>query len=99
MKKQEIFKGMSMINGLTQKENELALEALVNFIKENVKEGIPVNINEFGVFDLKIVEATEAKEKVGTLPTNMGQVYTVPAKPEHGVPTFKPYTAFKEEVY
>lgn len=99
MKKLEILKGMSDINGLTQADNKVALEALVEFIMENVKNGVPVNIDKLGVFDLRVVDAKPEREKVGTLPTNKGEVYTVAAEPEHGVPYFKPYSAFKKEVY
>jgi DNA-binding protein HU-beta len=89
MTKQDLITKMAESGELTKKDAALALNALLNIIKDELAEGNAVNMLGFGKFHV-----TQRNERIGHNPKTMEKV-VVPAKK---VPKFKFSSIFVESV-
>ena len=89
MNKSALVAAVAEKAGLSKKDAEKALEAVVCSIEESVKAGEKVQLVGFGTFELK-----ERKARVGQNPAT-GAKIEIPASK---VPAFKAGKAFKDLV-
>ena len=92
MTKAEIMKELSDKTGVTKKDAEAVVGALVNLITETVAAGDKITIVGMGTF-----ESVDVKERVGTIMMGdrKGEQYVTPA---HKSVKFKAAKALKEAV-
>lgn len=89
MKKQELIKRVAEKTGSTVKDASLHTEAVIESLKEGIKEDGKVTLQGFGSFNVK-----ERKERKGVNPQTQESII-IPAKK---VCSFKPAEALKELV-
>ncbi|MBR1581477.1 MAG: HU family DNA-binding protein [Bacilli bacterium] len=76
--------------GLTKKDAERVLDALLGEVEKALVAGEEVKLSGFGVLAVK-----QRKERVGTNPSNANEKITIPATK---TVSFKPAKALKEKV-
>ena len=74
MNKAELVKAIAAESGLTQKDSELALNAMVSVVTKALKDGDKVSLIGFGAFS--VVEKAERK---GVNPATKAEI-VIPAK-------------------
>ncbi len=90
MNKAELVTAIAEKSGLTKKDAELALNAFMNAVEEELAKGDKVQLVGFGTFDVR-----ERKSRKGRNPRNPEQVIEIPASK---APVFKAGKALKELV-
>lgn len=90
MNKAELVTAIAEKSGLTKKDAELALNAFMNAVEEELAKGEKVQLVGFGTFDVR-----ERKSRKGRNPRNPEQVIEIPASK---APVFKAGKALKELV-
>lgn len=90
MNKAELVSAIAEKSGLTKKDAELALNAFMNAVEEELAKGDKVQLVGFGTFDVR-----ERKSRKGRNPRNPEQVIEIPASK---APVFKAGKALKELV-
>ncbi|MBQ3078385.1 MAG: HU family DNA-binding protein [Clostridia bacterium] len=88
MNKAALISGMADKAHLTKKQSEDALNAFLEVVKEQLKNGEKVQIVGFGTFEMRIREEHSARNP------STGEMITVKATQS---PVFKPGKTFKEE--
>ena len=89
MKKQELIAAMAEKSGLTKKDTEAALKAIVDVITDSLKKGDKVQIVGFGTF-----EVSERAAREGRNP-HTGEAMQIAASK---APKFKAGKALKDAV-
>ena len=92
MNKTELVKLSAEKGGLTQKDMEVALKAMLEAIKETVANGEKVSLVGFGTFEPRLQKGREGECKI---PTAMGKKYKTEDK---YVPKFSAGKEFKGKV-
>ena len=86
MTKADIVKAISTDTGIIRKDVAVVVDAMLDIVKEKLKEGNHIEIRQFGTFKLK-----SRKARVGRNPKTNTKVDV----PERTVPTFKFSREFK----
>ena len=89
MNKAELIAAVSEKTGLSKKDGERAVNAMLDTVKETVEAGEKVQLVGFGVFDVKHRDA-----RIGRNPKTKEEI-KIPAS---RVPVFKAGKAFKDSV-
>ncbi len=89
MTKKELIAKVAENAGITKKEAGVAVDAVIEGIKDSLKKGEKVSLVGFGTFSVK-----KRKSRTGVNPATKKKV-TYPAKK---VPHFKPGKSLKETV-
>ena len=89
MNKTELISAVSESAGLTKKDTERVLNALVDTVTAALVKGDKVQISGFGAFETKV-----RKARIGRNPHTRQAVEI----PETRVPSFKPSKALKDTV-
>lgn len=89
MNKQDIIDFVSNKTGLTKKDAQAALDAIIEAVVSTVKSGDSVTLTNFGTF-IAVQRAATVKRNPKT-----GEPVKVPAKK---VPRFRPGKSFREAV-
>ena len=89
MTKADIVKAISTDTGIIRKDVAVVVDAMLDIVKEKLKEGNHIEIRQFGTFKLK-----SRKARVGRNPKTNTKV-DVPARV---VPTFKFSREFKQYI-
>jgi len=89
MNKQELIASMSTKSGLTKKDSEKALNALINSIQEAIEKGDKVQLIGFGTFEVRA-----RGERKGRNPQTREEIIIPATK----VPVFKAGKEFKERI-
>lgn len=89
MNKGELINAISQKTGLTKKDSEKALDAIINSIQDALKSGDSIQLVGFGTFEVK-----ERAERKGRNPQT-GEEIVIPAMK---VPNFKAGKMLKEAV-
>lgn len=89
MKKTDLVAKMAENNGLSKKDNELALNAFIESVTEALKAGEKINLIGFGSFEVK-----DRAERKGVNPKT-GETMTIKASKS---PSFKAGKNLKETV-
>ena len=87
--KQDTINHISDKTGLTKKDSKDAIEALLDFVTDNLKEEKKVNFIGFGAFEVR-----ERAKRTGRNPQT-GEEIEIPARK---VPAFKPGKDLREVV-
>ncbi|OJV62554.1 MAG: DNA-binding protein [Clostridiales bacterium 38-18] len=90
MNKAELVASMAEKSGLTKKDAELALNAFMKSVEEELAKSGKVQLVGFGTFDVR-----ERKERTGRNPRNPKETINIPASK---APVFKAGKALKETV-
>ncbi|MDN5353008.1 MAG: DNA-binding protein HU-beta [Clostridiales bacterium] len=90
MNKAELVASMAEKSGLTKKDAELALNAFMKSVEEELAKSGKVQLVGFGTFDVR-----ERKERTGRNPRNPKETINIPASK---APVFKAGKALKEMV-
>ncbi len=90
MNKAELVASMAEKSGLTKKDAELALNAFMKSVEEELANSGKVQLVGFGTFDVR-----ERKERTGRNPRNPKETINIPASK---APVFKAGKALKETV-
>ncbi|MBE0449404.1 MAG: HU family DNA-binding protein [Clostridiales bacterium] len=90
MNKAELVASMAEKSGLTKKDAELALNAFMKSVEEELAKSGKVQLVGFGTFDVR-----ERKERTGRNPRDPKQTINIPASK---APVFKAGKALKETV-
>ncbi|MBM7561903.1 HU family DNA-binding protein [Fusibacter tunisiensis] len=90
MNKAELVASMAEKSGLTKKDAELALNAFMKSVEEELTKSGKVQLVGFGTFDVR-----ERKERTGRNPRNPKETINIPASK---APVFKAGKALKETV-
>lgn len=90
MNKAELVSGIAEKSGLTKKDAELALNAFMKSVEEELTKGEKVQLVGFGTFEVR-----ERKARTGRNPRNPQQTIDIPASK---APVFKAGKALKEVV-
>ncbi len=90
MNKAELVASMAEKSGLTKKDAELALNAFMKSVEEELSKSGKVQLVGFGTFDVR-----ERKERTGRNPRNPKETINIPASK---APVFKAGKALKETV-
>ncbi len=90
MNKAELVASMAEKSGLTKKDAELALNAFMKSVEEELARNGKVQLVGFGTFDVR-----ERKERTGRNPRDPKQTIEIPASK---APVFKAGKALKEMV-
>jgi Bacterial nucleoid DNA-binding protein len=88
--KAELVASMAEKSGLTKKDAELALNAFMKSVEEELANSGKVQLVGFGTFDVR-----ERKERTGRNPRNPKETINIPASK---APVFKAGKALKETV-
>jgi DNA-binding protein HU-beta len=88
--KAELVASMAEKSGLTKKDAELALNAFMKSVEEELARSGKVQLVGFGTFDVR-----ERKERTGRNPRNPKETINIPASK---APVFKAGKALKETV-
>jgi DNA-binding protein HU-beta len=88
--KAELVASMAEKSGLTKKDAELALNAFMKSVEEELAKSGKVQLVGFGTFDVR-----ERKERTGRNPRNPKETINIPASK---APVFKAGKALKEMV-
>jgi DNA-binding protein HU-beta len=88
--KAELVASMAEKSGLTKKDAELALNAFMKSVEEELTKSGKVQLVGFGTFDVR-----ERKERTGRNPRNPKETINIPASK---APVFKAGKALKETV-
>jgi DNA-binding protein HU-beta len=88
--KAELVASMAEKSGLTKKDAELALNAFMKSVEEELAKSGKVQLVGFGTFDVR-----ERKERTGRNPRDPKQTINIPASK---APVFKAGKALKETV-
>jgi len=88
--KAELVASMAEKSGLTKKDAELALNAFMKSVEEELAKSGKVQLVGFGTFDVR-----ERKERTGRNPRNPKETINIPASK---APVFKAGKALKETV-
>ena len=89
MNKTELVEAVAEKSGLTQKDAEKAIAAVVDTVIDTLAKGDKVQLVGFGTFETRV-----HKERIGINPSTKEKQ----AIPETTVPAFKPGKAFKDAV-
>ena len=89
MNKTELIAEVATKSGLTKKDAEKAVSAVLDTVVESIAQGEKVQLVGFGTF-----EQRERKERTGCDPRTKAQIFIPASK----VPAFKAGKAFKEAV-
>ncbi|GAU76108.1 HU family DNA-binding protein [Fusibacter sp. 3D3] len=90
MNKAELVASMAEKSGLTKKDAELALNAFMKSVEDELARNGKVQLVGFGTFDVR-----ERKERTGRNPRDPKQTIEIPASK---APVFKAGKALKETV-
>ncbi len=90
MNKAELVASMAEKSGLTKKDAELALNAFMKSVEDELANNGKVQLVGFGTFDVR-----ERKERTGRNPRNPKETINIPASK---APVFKAGKALKETV-
>ena len=90
MNKGELITSMATKSGLTKKDSELALSALIQRIEEALASGDKLQLVGFGTFEVR-----ERKERQGRNPQSPTELITIPARK---APVFKAGKQLKDAV-
>lgn len=90
MNKAELVASMAEKSGLTKKDAELALNAFMKSVEEELAKSGKVQLVGFGTFDVR-----ERKQRTGRNPRNPKETINIPASK---APVFKAGKALKETV-
>ena len=90
MNKAELVASMAEKSGLTKKDAELALNAFMKSVEDELADSGKVQLVGFGTFDVR-----ERKERTGRNPRNPKETINIPASK---APVFKAGKALKETV-
>ena len=90
MNKAELVASMAEKSGLTKKDAELALNAFMKSVEEELANSGKVQLVGFGTFDVR-----ERKQRTGRNPRNPKETINIPASK---APVFKAGKALKETV-
>lgn len=90
MNKAELVASMAEKSGLTKKDAELALNAFMKSVEDELANSGKVQLVGFGTFDVR-----ERKERTGRNPRNPKETINIPASK---APVFKAGKALKETV-
>ncbi len=90
MNKAELVASMAEKSGLTKKDAELALNAFMKSVEEELSKSGKVQLVGFGTFDVR-----ERKQRTGRNPRNPKETINIPASK---APVFKAGKALKETV-
>ncbi len=90
MNKAELVASMAEKSGLTKKDAELALNAFMKSVEEELTKSGKVQLVGFGTFDVR-----ERKERTGRNPRDPKETINIPASK---APVFKAGKALKETV-
>lgn len=90
MNKAELVASMAEKSGLTKKDAELALNAFMKSVEEELTKNGKVQLVGFGTFDVR-----ERKERTGRNPRDPKETINIPASK---APVFKAGKALKETV-
>jgi len=88
--KAELVASMAEKSGLTKKDAELALNAFMKSVEEELANSGKVQLVGFGTFDVR-----ERKQRTGRNPRNPKETINIPASK---APVFKAGKALKETV-
>jgi len=88
--KAELVASMAEKSGLTKKDAELALNAFMKSVEEELAKSGKVQLVGFGTFDVR-----ERKQRTGRNPRNPKETINIPASK---APVFKAGKALKETV-
>jgi len=88
--KAELVASMAEKSGLTKKDAELALNAFMKSVEDELANSGKVQLVGFGTFDVR-----ERKERTGRNPRNPKETINIPASK---APVFKAGKALKETV-
>lgn len=89
MNKTELVASVAEKSGLTKKDTEKAVSAVIESIIESVKKGEKVQLIGFGTFELRARAARTGRDPRTNKPISI---------PACNVPAFKAGKAFKDEV-
>ena len=89
MKKNELVSAVADKTGLTNRQSEMAVDAIMEIIMDSLQEGDPVALIGFGTFDVKDRDARMVRS------IKTGEMVEVPA---NRVPVFRPGSVLKEKV-
>ncbi len=90
MNKSELVAKISETTGLTKKDTESTVNALIAAVEEELTKGGKVQLVGFGTFEVR-----ERKARTGRNPQKPGEVVEIPASK---APVFKAGKAFKDSV-
>ena len=89
MNKTELINAVAETSGLTKKDSEVALNAILDTIQNAMKNGDKVQLVGFGSFEVK-----ERAARIGRNPSTGAEI-NIPASK---APTFKPGKALKDAI-
>ena len=90
MNKAELVASMAEKSGLTKKDAELALNAFMKSVEEELSKSGKVQLVGFGTFDVR-----ERKQRTGRNPRNPKETINIPASK---APVFKAGKGLKDKV-
>ncbi len=89
MNKTELIEAIAVRTGMTKKDSEKVLSAMLDTISDTLAEGEKVSIVDFGIFDTK-----RRASRTGRNPRT-NEIISIPAQV---VPEFRPGKNLKEKV-